>query len=84
MMLHTIYQGSKPYGFIQENYFNIFPYISLRKTYDPRAGPFLTPGAWFEQTWWRLTRCCYKPNVMALCPVVSEKKIFSCFPNKSL
>ena len=30
--------------------FSCFLYISLYKTCDPRAGPFLTPRALFEQT----------------------------------
>ena len=29
-MLHTKYQGSRPYGFSQEG-FHVFPYISLYK-----------------------------------------------------
>ena len=43
MMLHTKYQGSRPCGVRQEDFFR-FTYISLYKTYDPGAGPFLTPG----------------------------------------
>ena len=27
-MLHTKYQSSRPYGFRQEDFFHIFPYIS--------------------------------------------------------
>ena len=49
-MLHTKYQGSRPCSFRQE-YFFMFPYISLCKTYDPGMGPFLAPGALFEQAW---------------------------------
>ena len=40
MMLHTKYQGSKPYGFRQEDFFHVFPYIGLCKTCDPGAGHF--------------------------------------------
>ena len=29
MMLCTKYQGSKPYGFRQEDFFYVFPYIGL-------------------------------------------------------
>ena len=41
MMLHTKYQGLRPYGFRQEDFFNVFPYIDVCKQYDPGAGPFL-------------------------------------------
>ena len=45
VMLHIKYHRCKPYGFGQEDVFNVFPYISLCKQCDPGAGPFLTPGA---------------------------------------
>ena len=32
MMLCTKYQGSRPYGFRQEDFFHVFPNISLCKT----------------------------------------------------
>ena len=44
MMLHTKYQGSRPYGFRQEYFFQIFPYISICKQCDPGVGPFLAQG----------------------------------------
>ena len=34
-MLHTKYQSSKPYGFRQEDFFYVSPYISLCKACDP-------------------------------------------------
>ena len=37
-MLHTKYQGSRPYGFRQEDFFHVFPYIGLCKTSDHRGG----------------------------------------------
>ena len=43
MMLHTKYQGSRPYGIRREDFF-MFPYISLCKTCDHRGGPFFAPG----------------------------------------
>ena len=43
MILHTKYQGSRPYGFRQEDFFHVAPYISLRKTYDPWGGAFFLP-----------------------------------------
>ena len=45
MMLHTKYQGSRPYGFRQEDFFQWFPSISLCKQFDLGAGSFLAPGA---------------------------------------
>ena len=44
-MLHTEYQGSRPYGFRQEDcsmFFTIYAYV---KHVTPGAGPFLAPGA---------------------------------------
>ena len=38
-MLHATYQGSRSYGFRQEDFFQSFPYISLCKQCDPEAGP---------------------------------------------
>ena len=35
-MLHTKYQGSRHYGFRQED-FSMFPYMSLCKTCDPQG-----------------------------------------------
>ena len=46
---------------------------------DPRAGPFLTPGAWLAGFIKRTTTHCYIQNMKALGLVVSEKKIFLCF-----
>ena len=43
------------------------------------AGPVLTPGASYEQTWYRFTRRCYIPNIKALSLPVSESKIFEVF-----
>ena len=34
MMLHTKYQGSRPYGFRQEDFFQWFPSISICKQFD--------------------------------------------------
>ena len=49
MMPHTEYQGSRPCGFRIEDFFHVFPIISLCKTCDPQGG--LICG---EQTWQRL------------------------------
>ena len=50
-MLHTKYQGSRPYGFRQEGFSIFFPILAYVKHVIPGAGPFLAPGAKFEQTW---------------------------------
>ena len=45
------------------------------------AGPFLTPGGFFQQYMWTTSRCCNIQNMKALGLVVSEKKkIFKSFP----
>ena len=43
MMLHTKYQGSRPYGFRQENFSMFFHYISLCKICDPWCGVIFWP-----------------------------------------
>ena len=43
MILHTKHQGSRPYGFKQEDFFNVFLCISLCKTCDPRDGAIFGP-----------------------------------------
>ena len=39
----AISQISRPYSFRQEDFFNVFPYISQWKQRDPRLGSFLAP-----------------------------------------
>ena len=46
---------------------------------DPRAGPFLTPGAWLAGFIKRTTTHCNIQNMKAMGLVVLEKKIFLCF-----
>ena len=50
MMLHTKYQDSRPCDFRQEVFFHVFPIKAYVKHVTQGAGPFLTPGALFEQT----------------------------------
>ena len=57
-----------------------FPVYFNVKLLTPGAGPFLTPGGFFQQHMWRTSRCCHIPNMKALGRVVSEKKIFLSFP----
>ena len=51
MMLHTKYQGSRPCGFRQEDFFMFLPILVLFfKHVTPETGSFLDPGAQFKQT----------------------------------
>ena len=40
MMLHTKYQGSKPYGFRQEDFFNVFAIYALINNVSLRRAHF--------------------------------------------
>ena len=44
VMLHMKYQGSRTYGFRQEDFFHVYPYISLCKTCEHGAGHFWPKG----------------------------------------
>ena len=44
MMLHTKYQGSRPCGFRQEDFFMFLPIKACVKHVTPEAKPFLAPG----------------------------------------
>ena len=43
-MLNTKYQGSRPYGFRQEDFSMFFPIKAYVKCVIPGAGPFLAQG----------------------------------------
>ena len=43
-MLRTKYQGSRPCGFRQEDFFHVFPIKAYVKPVTPGAEPFLAPG----------------------------------------
>ena len=45
-LLHTKYESSGSCGFGEEDFFHVFPIVSLSELMTPGAGPFLTPGAW--------------------------------------
>ena len=45
MLLLTKYESSGPCGFGEEDFFYVFPIVSLWELMTPGAGPFLTPGA---------------------------------------
>ena len=42
-MLHTNYQGSRPCGFRQEDFFMFLPIKAYVQPVTPEAGPFLSP-----------------------------------------
>ena len=78
-LLLAKYESSRPCGFGEEDFFYVFPIVSLWELMTPRAGPCLTPGAWLAGFIKRTTIHCYTQNMKALGLVVSEKKIFLCF-----
>ena len=71
MMLHTKYQGSRPCGFRQEDFFYVSPYISLCKACDPWGVVIFGPRGLPDDASYQISR--------DLGLVVSDKKIFSCF-----
>ena len=54
-MLHTKYQGSRPFGFRLEDFFMVPLYVSLCKTFDPVVGPFLAKYQ-ESRTWFQTSR----------------------------
>ena len=60
----------------EKKIFKSFPIYFNVKLLTPGAGPFLTPGGFFQQYIYMTSRCCHMPNIKALGLVVSEKKIF--------
>ena len=72
-MLLTKYLGSKSCVFLDKQDIFIFPNISLSKTCDPRAGPFLPQGHNLNKIGRGLL-----PNSKALGLVVSNEKIITC------
>ena len=44
-LLLTKYESSRPCGFGEEDFFYVFPIVSLWELMTPGVGPFLTPGA---------------------------------------
>ena len=44
-LLHTKYESSGHCGFGEEDFFYVFPIVSLWELMTPGVGPFLTPGA---------------------------------------
>ena len=71
-------KASGPCGFREEDFFLYFPHDT------PGAGPVWTPRTGMPGFMKRTTRHCYTQNMKALGLVVSEKKIFICFPIVSL
>ena len=61
---------------LEKKNYKLFVLCSYVQLVTPRAGPVLTPGAFYEQTWWRSTRRCHIQNIKSLHLPVSEKKNF--------
>ena len=57
-LLHSKYESSVPCGF-REDFFYVFPIVSLWDLMTPRVGPFFTPGAWLAGFIKRTTTHCY-------------------------
>ena len=68
----------------EKKIFLVFPIVSLWKLSTPGAWPNLTPGARLAQFMLQTISRCHIPNIKAVGPVVSEKKIFIFFPIVSL
>ena len=81
-MLHTKYESSGLFGFGKEDFFYVFPIVSLWELMTPGAGPFLTPGPWLAGFIKRTTKHCYTQNMKALGFVVSEKNFFFIFSQR--
>ena len=84
-MRYTKYESSMPSSFTEEEFWRSASLFLCSKLWPPGSGPVLTPGASYEQTWWRSTRRCYIPIIKALGLPVSKKnfEIFylcSCVP----
>ena len=50
-LLLTKYEISGPFGFREEDFFYVFPIVSLWELMTPGVGPFLTPGALYIVTY---------------------------------
>ena len=75
MMLHTKYQGSKPYDFRQED-FSMYSPIKPVKNMSPLGQGHFWPQGDNLNKLGRGPLGCYIPNIKALVLVVSEKKLF--------
>ena len=78
-MLHTKYQGSRHYGFRQEELFHVSSYISLCKASDPKGGHFWPHGHNLKKLGRGLQGDATYQNIKALGLMVTDKGIFSCF-----
>ena len=71
---------SQPWELIRRQEEEVFPSVSLWDLMTPGVGLFLTPGAWLAGFIERTNTHCHIQNMKVLGLVVSEKKIFLCFP----
>ena len=80
-MLHTKYNSYFGCcGFREEDFFMYFSIVSLWPITMPQGGACMDPRAILAGFIKRTTIHCYTQNMKALGLVVSEKKIFLCFP----
>ena len=63
-MLHTKYQGARPYGFRLEDYFMFFPILAYVKYVTPGAGHFWPLGH-------NLNKLGRDPQIDATCLILS-------------
>ena len=61
---------------LEKKIFKSLPIYFNVKLLTPGAGPFMTPGGFFQQYMWRTCRCWNIQNIKALGLVASMKKIF--------
>ena len=78
---HCYIQNIEALGLLvsEKKIFLVFPIVSLWRLSTPGAWPNLTPKAWLAQFMQRTISHCHLQNIKAVCPVVSEKKIFEFF-----
>ena len=87
MMLHTKYEGSRPCGFRQEDFFMVFPIQAYVKHVNPWASQFWPQGynlnklgrGSLDDATTRHRALIFGTNIKVQCLVVSDKKIFSWF-----
>ena len=84
-LLHTKYTSFRQCGFREERFFKCFSHYKPMADNDaPGAWPIRIPGTLLAGIIKGLTKHCFTQNIKALGLMVTEKKIFRCFPIISL
>ena len=68
-MLHTKFQGHRPFGSGEEDFLRFLSYVGMAATLVMWPGPF-------EQTFVPPSHGDFIWNLASICPVVSEEKMF--------